>query len=318
MDMHASSGRVRDVPRSASFGGDALAAVVRNTMGAYADLDLRLLDALHLGLGLRGDLWVVGQSQTPSLDPRVRITGYPGQDWAVHGGVGMTHQPVMLAFPLPGFTDVALDRGLQEGLQAEVGVAGPLPATLSLEANLFAHHYEGMLLPEIYLRALGSDAARVSAYSYGAEIFLKRSPEHDLSGFISYTLGFARAREPGGRTFAPEFDIRHVLNMVVQYRLLDGLTLSLSGRLRSGKPANQFTDQGVPPYYELRLPAFFRVDAKVAYRFTTDFARMTVYAEMLNVTLAREAVDAECFFGSCRASYERPIWFPNLGVRAEF
>ena len=207
---------------------------------------------------------------------------------------------------------------MQEAIQTEVGMAASLPAGFKTEANLFFHHYSDLLLPEIYLRALGNDAQRVKARSYGGEFFLRRSGEHDLSGFISYTLGFARAVEPfEGRAFSPEFDIRHVLNLVLQYRFFEGFVASVAGRMRSGKPANQFTDQGVPPYYKLRLPGFYRLDGRISYQFGLASARLTVYAEVLNFTLAREAVDAECFFGSCRAVREIPIWFPNLGVRGE-
>ena len=318
VDMLGAFGRVQAVPRAAAFAPWTQQAVARNTAAAYVDGDLRLTEGVRLALGGRADLWLVGGELSASADPRLRIRTFPGESLELFAGVGLLHQPVVFAFPLPGFTDVALDRGLQRALQSEVGMRLVLPWDVEVETHLFFHTYSDLLLPEIYLRALGDDSQRVSARSYGGELFITRAGHHALSGFVSYTLGFARAIEPfEKRSFSPEFDIRHVLNLVLQWRIGGGFVASSALRLRSGKPANQFTDQGVPPYYSLRLPGFFRIDSRLSYEFTVGSVDAAVYVEMLNMTLAREVVDAECFFGNCEPVAERPIWFPNLGVRGE-
>lgn len=318
-DLVAASGRTQEVPLSASFAQDAVSAVSRHTGGAYLDAQLQLTEQLQLSLGVRTDVWLVSAQADVSVDPRARVRYAPSKRVAFFAGAGLNHQPVVFALPLPGFTDVALDRGLQESLQTEVGAELELPADLHLEAQLFFHRYTDLLLPEVYLRALGDDAERVSSHSYGVELFVSRPSEHVLSGFVSYTLGFAEAVEPfNDRTFKPEFDVRHVLNLVMRVRLGGGWALGGSLRARSGKPANQFTDDGVPPYYSLRLPAFVRLDPRLSYEFEYLQGLWTAYVEVLNTTLSREVVDAECFFGQCTAVPEQPIWFPNVGVRAQF
>lgn len=316
-DMQATSGAVRELPRKAAFDEVALQAVTRNTSGVYAEATLRASADWQLRLGGRADLWTVGGNITPSLDPRVKVTWFALDQVSFHMGVGLAHQPVVLAFPLPAFTDVALDRGLQQAMQSELGMRWQLPEDVQVEASLFAHRYRDLLLPEVFLRSVPGEEERVTAHSYGAELFLRRQGNHTLTGFVSYTVGRARARERSGRSFSPEFDVRHVLNLVGKLRLAAGLSVSVGAHLRSGKPANQFTDSGVEPDYALRLPGFTRLDVKLAYVFELGPAAVHVYAEVLNSTLSREAVDAECYFGNCRTVRAQPVWFPNIGIRAE-
>jgi hypothetical protein len=44
---------------------------------------------------------------------------------------------------------------------------------------------------------------------------------------------------------------------------------------------------------------------------------MLAYLEWLNITAAREYLDADCFFGQCTAQSAPPLSLPNLGIRAE-
>lgn len=315
-DVTAVIGRVRLLPRDVSFDSTAVSADERLVAGAYGDLTLATATWSTLALGLRSDVYRVGDHVMPSLDPRVRWSLFPAPDWVVDVRIGLVHQPVVFAFPLPAFTDVAIDRGLQEGMQAEVGIAFTGLSALRAEANLFVHRYTDLLLPEVYLRALAEESQRVDALSYGLELFLTRARSHAVSGWVSYTLGVAQATEPGGATFSPEFDIRHLLSVVSEVRLGAGWSASGAFRLRSGKPINQFTDGGVPPAYDVRLPAFLRVDGRLSKRFKLGSGTLEAYLEVLNLTLSREAIDVECLFGGCRVVEAQPIWFPNLGLKA--
>ncbi len=85
----------------------------------------------------------------------------------------------------------------------------------------------------------------------------------------------------------------------------------------SGRLANAKGFDETEPIYAQRLPWFVRADARASYAFDTSFAAMTVYVEWLNVTLAREPIDARCFFGRCEQVYAPAVFVPNLGVRAE-
>jgi hypothetical protein len=292
-------------------------AAARSASGVYAELHWNPAKWTELELGARGDLWIVDGDPTAAFDPRARWTIYAGDRVALHVAAGMAHQPAAYLFPLPGLTEVALDRGVQESLQSEAGVAIELPWDLQLEAQFFAHHYARLLLPELYAPDEGEIAPRSDALSYGVETMLRREGRGDLTGWVSYTLAFADAQvEGGGAKFSPEFDIRHVLNVVLLQQL--GAGFSLGGRLslRSGRPFTQF-DANAKPIYELRLPGFVRVDARFGYTWGTSWGAMQAYVEWLNLTISKEALGAECFYGACRLQYAPAIFFPNAGVRAQ-
>jgi len=317
--IKGSAGEARELPRADTFDSGAATAVSRMTAGVYADFDLRLADWSLLSLGGRSDVWIIAGHAEPAFDPRARFTVYPADGLDVHIGAGLVHQPVVFVFPLPALTDVAVDRGLQRALQTELGAGIELGGDTRFETNLFWHRYEDLLLPEVYLRALGDDAQRADSVAYGVEAFLLRKISQRVSGWISYTLAFAKTTDPLTNTsFRPEFDIRHVANIVTHVRVVGGLSAGLRLQARSGKPVNQFTDQGIPASHDLQLPFFVKADARVGYRWALDWGAMDLYAEMLNVTLAQEAVDAECFFSTCRAVLAEPIFFPNVGLLTQF
>ena len=64
---------------------------------------------------------------------------------------------------------------------------------------------------------------------------LRRPPGERISGFFSYTLAFADIDDVGGLPYTPNWDVRHVLNLVLTWNLGAGFTVG--GRLhgRSGK-----------------------------------------------------------------------------------
>jgi hypothetical protein len=292
-------------------------AAARSAGGVFGELGLRVTSWSKLDLGLRADMWLVDGRSNTALDPRVRYTVFVSDDLELHAAAGMAHQPAVYAFPLPGLTEVALDRGLQEALQAEIGAALHLPLDMRLEAEIFAHHYSHLLLPELYAPNEGESPHDVGALSYGLELMLRRDDRNGLSGWIAYTLGWADAQvAPDGAEFSPEFDVRHVLNVVLQQRFGN---FSLGGRLflRSGRPFNQF-DASAEPIYTLQLPGFVRVDARVGYGWATSWGAMQVYLEWLNLTLTSEALGAECFYGACSVQRAPVIYFPNAGLRAQF
>jgi hypothetical protein len=293
-------------------------AAARSAAGGFLELHVEPSAFYALDLGARSDLWIVDGDPIAAVDPRARFTVFAAADVELHAAAGMTHQPAVYMLPLPGLTEVALDRGLQEGLQAEAGVAIDLVWDLRLELQAFVHHYARLLLPELYAPDAGVEAPTADAFSYGFELMLLRAGFGETTGWVAYTLGFAEAEVArSGAEFAPEFDVRHVLNVVLQQRL--GAGFSAGGRLhaRSGRPYDQF-DPGANLVYELRLPAFVRVDARVSYDWTPSWGSMQVYLEWLNLTLAQESLGAECFFGACRLQRAPAIYFPNAGVRAGF
>ena len=294
-------------------------APARNAGGTFAELNLRPARWSALELGARWDAWIVDGRTETAADPRLRLIFYPADDWELHVAAGLTHQPAVFLFPLPGLTEVALDRGLQEAIQSDAGVALELPENFRLELQGFLHHYGHLLLPELYAPEEGASVPTAEAFSYGAEVFLRRPAEERVSGWISYTLGWANAHQtPDGASFAPEFDVRHVLNIVLQLRWDEGWQVGMRLHAHSSRPFNQFDLGRSDPTYSIRLPWFMRADARVGYGWTTSWGSMLVYVEWMNLTLSKEALGAECLYGTCTAQTAPAIFVPNAGVRAQF
>jgi outer membrane receptor protein involved in Fe transport len=318
----------------------------RSVSGAYGELTLPLLSKLRLDVGVRADAWLTGSRLEAAVDPRVTLTfrSHDNVAWHVAGGTG--HQPAVFLIPLPGIADVGLDHGLQSSLQSEAGVAIDLPAELRLESQVYLQHLNNMILPDLVLEqsddcnALPTRVAdmtlrcsqgypRASAWAYGLEVFLRRSVTEALSGWLSYTLGWARATSVQGMPFTPSFDVRHVLNLVLQYRFGGGFSTGLRLQYRSGKDASATFVRATPIRYEQRLPGFFRADLQLSYSWRTFWGRLRVSLEWFNVTIAREATDIQCKDGvatgtdpltatPCAITRAPALFFPNLGVRAEF
>jgi len=322
-DIYVSVGEVQNGSGTLGIPGGNLrirlptiaSAPARNQGGLFVASDLRLSPRTHAELGLRLDYWSVQSRLSFAADPRLRAVFDWTERFALHAAFGLAHQPSVFFLPLPGLTEVALDRGLTRSIQSEIGGSYALPYSVRLEIQGFLHHYTGLLLPELVMDADISDQPPLSdAIAYGLEFFLKRDLGARLTGWIGYTLGYAEAnayRSIG--KFKPDFDVRHVLNVVAQWRLYRGL--SLGGRLhaRSGRVVEQLN-----PQYEQRLPWFVRADVRIGYAWQSRYALMTTYIEWLNVAARPEYLDADCLLGRCTATKAPPISLPNLGIRAEF
>jgi hypothetical protein len=290
-------------------------APARNQGGAFAELVLRTSAQTSLQAGLRLDYWSVESEIEVAADPRARFTYEPTDALSLHAAVGLAHQPAVFLLPLPGLSEIAVSDGLTRSIQSELGAGYDLPSSLRVELQGFLHHYDRLLLPELIQdAALGEDPALSSALAYGTELFLKRDAREPVSGWLSYTLGWARA-DSGPDVigeFRPDFDVRHVINAVLSVRLRRGFVVGVRTQARSGRLIEQLN-----PRYEQRLPWFVRADARIGYAWDGRLGPMLAYIEWLNVGIAREYLDADCFFGQCTAQSAPPLALPNLGIRAE-
>ncbi len=155
--------------------------------------------------------------------------------------------------------------------------------------------------------------------AYGFDVFLSRAAAADtrLSGWGSYTYTVAN-RLAYGRTFPFQYEQRHAVSLVGNLRLTSRLQVSLTGRFASGFPVTRplglrvaaapdpsatDADQAslVPerdgegllvytidygPVSNLnrsRLPAFGRLDGRVAYRPGWGRGRMEIYVDLINI-----------------------------------
>jgi hypothetical protein len=143
----------------------------------------------------------------------------------------------------------------------------------------------------------------VRGSSHGIEFSLQRVSANRLSGWVSYSLGYARYRDTLDHLyFDGDYDQRHTVNAFASYRL--SKTVSWSGRFRYGSnfPVVGFF-QGTPEAdnrdqvfafssqrNQMRVPAYSRVDTRLNKAYYYKRSKMTVYMEgdnLLNHTNVR-------------------------------
>jgi hypothetical protein len=320
----------------------------RDAAGIYTELSLVPLRAVEVEAGLRGDLWVAAGRREQAADERLLIRWHALPELALHAAAGTAHQAASSPLPIPGLSDFELDYGVQSALQTEAGATLELPGKLSLSATGFYHRYSDLVFMELILDCQGNSDplapfARTSlgqpmplcqrqglprgdGHAYGAEILLRRDLSERLTGWLSYTLGWADARAADGTAFAPQFDVRHQLNLVLRYDWGGGFVSGSRIYYRSGKPASNTIYDFVEARFqrvETRLPAFFRADLSFSYRWATSFGHMAAMLQWLNLTFSREATKRDCRLDDqlrvvCAFGYQPAIVLPNAGVRAEF
>jgi hypothetical protein len=321
---------MRDSERVGLFGD----VPARSLWGVQAELTLRPYDALELKLGARADAWLEGAAAEAVVDPRARVILHVSEPLEFHVAAGIVHQPAVFFIPLPGVADLANDRGLQTALQSEAGVGWDTPLNFRLELQAFLHHYDNLVFTDTIL--LGDTLAqicatidchgaklpsRIDGWSYGAELFIRRPITERLSGFLSYTLAWSAINNIAGMPYTPSWDVRHVANLVLQWKIGAGFSAGIRMFMRSGKMNGEFV---IDPNLHLardeqRLPWFVRLDADVAYTWSTFWGHMRFGLEWFNVTMAREPEELMCggVPRTCQTAYLPAIFFPNLSLRGE-
>ncbi|MEO1258298.1 MAG: TonB-dependent receptor [Bacteroidota bacterium] len=151
-------------------------------------------------------------------------------------------------------------------------------------------------------------------YGYGMELGIEKQ-EGDLTGWVGYTLSIARLenfkeinelRDFSTETrFAPRYDRRHDISLVLMYELNRRITLSGTAVYGSGDrawlPQGRFTFQdawggessSVTSIYgdrnNIRLPFFFRTDLGLIYKFFPKWGESDLTLSIFNLTNRRNA-----------------------------
>jgi outer membrane receptor protein involved in Fe transport len=340
-DMLATSGRIGD-PSDDGEGGPVFeqnpvyrSAAGRSVTGLYTEVNVPLAPRWDLEAGLRGDLWITGGRTEQAIEPRLLLRHQVHELVTLHAAFGLGYQPAVFLIPLPGVADVTLDRGLQRAVQQEVGTAIDLPASFRAETKFFFHLYDHMLsVDAIENDQIACDQgpgscgetdtfARMSAYAYGAEFLLRRSYKERFSGWLAYTLSKADGHTESGRPLTPSFDVRHVANLVLQWRISRGVHASMRGYAQSGRfPFAASTSDD--PQQRQRLPMFVRGDLQVSRLWARRWGELRFTFDWLNFTLQREPTGWKCPEAhepqrACKVQYSPfPVTIPMLGVRGTY
>ncbi len=141
-------------------------------------------------------------------------------------------------------------------------------------------------------KTLIAAAVRTSKdYSRGVQLILQRRSENRLSGWIGYTLVYARAKAisfelpqppmtvfPGSNYFPTFADQRNNLNLFASYRLSPTIRLGIKNLFGSGFPVLE----GASPDY--RLGTYERLDLRIDKSWQFSKWKLGLYGELLNAT----------------------------------
>ncbi|MGH9673156.1 MAG: TonB-dependent receptor [Bryobacteraceae bacterium] len=215
----------------------------------------------------------------------------------VAAGLSAQYPEIARLFSFLGSTSLLPERSAQITL----GVDQDLGERIRLQADVYHRQDRDLLLRpalEARLRAgrvidLNERAPVVNAgrgHARGIEILLQRRSANGLAGWISYSFGRARVRDPEAGVYPGDFDSRHAFRAFAAYRLRS--TVSLGGRWisASGLPVPGYYLQPAPLFFtlgesrnQLRLPAYHRGDIRLNKDFQRDRIQWSLYLEVINL-----------------------------------
>lgn len=131
----------------------------------------------------------------------------------------------------------------------------------------------------------------LNGYARGMQVFLQRRSANRLAGWVSYSLGFSRLHDPlAAISFPSDEDQRHGVNVYMSYRLRPTVNVSVRSIYGSGMPIPGFFSFENGNYYlsaqrnRLYDKPYARIDSRINKAWEFDRWKLTLYAEVLNVT----------------------------------
>jgi hypothetical protein len=292
-----------------------------HSLSGYVGVAWRPERRLRVELGARSDLYASRGSHAASLDPRLIVTTRLAARLSMEHRFGLASQKPNFVPGVPAAQVGSLERGLTRGAHASSSLRLALFDELALTLGAFQSHFDNVIDPLGQSRDFrldrGTVERRQDITSRGVELRLARPLTRHLGGYVAYTLSWATRH--GEREQTPSgYDRRHVLQGALALELWWKLRASARGLYYSGFPALEIGDDGALPSQTLRAPGFVRLDWRLERPFRVgERLELSVVAEMLNATGAKEALRYECG-GRCELVTAGPIVLPSIGVEATF
>lgn len=327
---------------------------VVSATGLYAELLWRK-GQVEIRPGVRGDLYaqvgaspVLPQARAVThafgLDPRILLREKVGKRVTLRQNFGVYHQPPSFPIPVPGLESFGFERGLQRNIQGSAGYELVLADKLAITQDVYLGRLTN--LQDYDLAAVSSGTVQeiddlvisATGWSYGLETMARLLPGQRAYGWAAYTLSRStRNYEYGGR--APSsWDQRHIVNLVLGYRVSD--RWSVGGRLHfhTGRPYTApIGDQSAADALlynrnNRRLSPYFQLDLRAErtwrfrswnLQFVADVLNATYSSEVIACVLQGDSSAASTGAGSiisdaaCGARGLRYI-LPSLGLRGVF
>ena len=280
--------------------------------GAYGEL---IFDKgkVQVRPGLRADFYTqVGRSpyvfntqaftSAFGVDPRLLMRERVSDRWTLKQAIGLYHQPPTFPIPVPGVESFGFERGLQRNTQASFGYEFlAIPGLLNIEQEAYVGYLSNLQDYELEqesadnpINELEDVITQVTGWSYGLETLVKLDPQLRVFGWVAYTLSRAtRDYEIGGNAPA-NWDQRHILNVVLGYRISQKWNFGGRVHYHTGRPwtARDDTESQADALRNRRnnsrLPPYFQLDLRVERIWRWPKWQMSLALDIANATYARE------------------------------
>jgi len=268
---------------------------------------------LSLQFGIRSSYYSIGKRIR--IDPRIGIKYHIGTNTAVNIAAGKYSQYLITInnqesyFSIFDFwRPVDSIHAIPTAYHMIVGIEQWIDKDTRFTIEPYYKKYYNLLIPHSYDRFFSepSESLQVSdGYSMGVDLFFKKS-YRNVFGWISYSLGYTR-RWDGDRYYAPRYDRRHNLNIILGYKIprvipvLKNATLNIRWYFATGLPYAEdlgryrvyYHDQEdqidswwttIPgPRDAYRMPIAHRLDAHLEKDFKLFGLHGTWYIDVMNV-----------------------------------
>jgi outer membrane cobalamin receptor len=222
-----------------------------------------------------------------------------GPSLRLRAAAGLYHQvpDVLQVVGLGGNLDLGLERAryLEGGIGQEVG-------RWRWDVTVFNRRDMG------YVRQTGAETRRVGGvfvsgnpfgqwqnalegHTHGVEASVERRDSGRWGGWLAYAYGESTYTDSVSRErFWGDYDQRHAVNMYASYQLSARTRATAKIRLGSNFPIPAYVEPGAldltvsSTRNQTRLPRYARVDLNVSRAFFWSHHRLTLFAELMNVT----------------------------------
>jgi hypothetical protein len=291
------------------------------SVSSHVSMIVRSGTWLSVTPAMRADVFFEQGTRRLEPGPRFTVRARPVGDLWLKAAVGRYAQMASLPLSVPGFESFGLkDYGTQSSVQGSVGAEAPVGQALTLDVTGFVQRLKLTDLASQFNYDLqqGSILEKRDGRSWGVELMLRRAVTERLSGWLAYTLSKSERVVGAYRTrTASDWDQRHIMNLVVAYRLRGGLKLGARWHINTGRPYPVFDQVTNRAEYQ-RLPDFHQLDVRVDKRFFFDRFALDVYAEVVNTTLSRQVYDRKLEANGAVNDRSYRIVLPSVGVHADW
>ena len=287
------------------------------SQGTFAAVRFSPNDRLSIGPGVRADMFAEEGTSRFVLEPRLDAHLLLLPRLTLKANLGRFSQMPSLPVNVAGFESFGLKSiGLQRSDSVSGGASVRLPDDSTVDVTGF---YQRMRVtdltePDTSLSLTGPDYLVLhDGLGYGVETLIRRPATHRFSGWISYTLSRSIRNGTNG-VVRSDWDQRHILNLVMSYRLGARTTLGARFHYNSGREA------ALPPpprVGRVELPDYYQIDLRAERRFVFDRFIMDLFADFANATVNTQLVEYVATSRGPRPSQLR-VALPTIGVHGEF